>query len=261
MQQWARGTWITPTIVIGQEDGLGFDPDWIQAHMERWTPGALTGGIFMQEQRLGTRHGIVERLAHANLSPREEDIRKAILKIFAGGGRAPSVDEVAEALALPPEGVLAGFRKLEAHDLIVWTEDEARILSAYPFSGDPTVHQVLLHGGKSLYAMCAIDALGIPFMLGQGASIRSTCFFCGKPVRVEVQKGVLEKIEPPTAVVWFSERRGCCVAEARCPLINFFCHEGHLQAWLATSPDERGSGLSMLEALEVGKATFGQLLK
>jgi len=215
----------------------------------------------MQQRRVGTRNGIVERLARARLTPEENDMRKAILKLFAASGRAPSVSEVAQALNLPPERVLTGLRTLAAHDVIVWAEDEARIVSAYPFSGVPTAHQVFSDGDRPLYAMCAIDALGIPFMLGQGTSIRSTCFFCGKPVSVEVQEGVLEKIEPPTTVVWFSERGGCCVAEARCPLINFFCHEGHLQVWLATSPDERGRGLSMLEALEVGKATFGELLR
>lgn len=214
----------------------------------------------MQERRIGTRHGIVERLARANLSRREDAIRKAILKIFAEGGRAPSVDEVVQALALPPEDVLAGFRKLAAHDLIVWMADEARILAASPFSGVPTAHQVRIHGDTPLYAMCAIDALGIPYMLGQRASIRSACFFCGKPVRVEVQERVLEKTDPPTIGVWFSEREGCCVAEARCPLRNFFCHESYLQAWHATIPDERGSGLSIVEALERGKAMFGELL-
>jgi hypothetical protein len=89
---------------------------------------------------------------------------------------------------------------------------------------------VLTDAGKALYAMCAIDALGIPFMLGQGASIRSACFFCQQPVRVDITGGLLQRAHPSTSIVWFSERDGCCVAEARCPLMNFFCNEGHLQA-------------------------------
>jgi hypothetical protein len=83
--------------------------------------------------------------------------------------------EVAHALARPVGEVLEGVRKLATADLLVWMEDEARIISAYPFSGVPTAHQVLIGGRNLLYAMCAIDALGIPFMLGQGARIRSTC--------------------------------------------------------------------------------------
>jgi hypothetical protein len=215
----------------------------------------------MTERHQGTGNSTVERLARAALSPEENALRKAILTAFAEKGSAPSVHEVAHTLALPVEDVLEGFRKLAAYDLIVWREDEARILSAYPFSGVPTAHQVLIDGYTLLYAMCAIDALGVPFMLVQGASIRSTCFFCQQPVTVEVHGGSLQGAFPLTTVVWFSERDGCCVAEARCPLMNFFCHEGHLHAWLATSPGERGTSFSVREAVDVGKAVFGELLR
>jgi hypothetical protein len=113
------------------------------------------------------------------------------------------VHEVAHTLARPVEDVLEGFRKLAAYDLIVWREDEARLLSAYPCSGVPTAHQVLIDGHTRLYAMCAIDALGIPFMLGQGARIRSACFFCQQPVTVDVHGGSLQGAFPLTTVVWF----------------------------------------------------------
>jgi hypothetical protein len=214
----------------------------------------------MTEPRQGTRNTTVESLARAALSPEENDLRKAILTAFAEEGSAPSVHEVAHTLARPVGEVLAGCRKLAAYDLMVWKEDEARIVSAYPFSGIPTAHQVLIDGHNRLYAMCAIDALGIPFMLGQRARIQSTCFFCQQPVTVEVHGGSLQEVFPPTTVVWFSERDGCCVAEARCPLMNFFCHKGHLHAWLTTSQDEWGEALSVREALDIGKATFGELL-
>jgi hypothetical protein len=36
MRRKAQGTWMTPTIVIGQEVGLGFDPEWIQARMGKY---------------------------------------------------------------------------------------------------------------------------------------------------------------------------------------------------------------------------------
>ena len=31
----AGGTWITPTVVIGTEVGLGFDPEWIKARVHQ----------------------------------------------------------------------------------------------------------------------------------------------------------------------------------------------------------------------------------
>jgi hypothetical protein len=42
--------------------------------------------------------------------------------------------------------------------------------------------------------------------------------------------------------------------------MNFFCDEGHLHAWRATSLDEPGSRLNLMEALDVGKTAFGRLL-
>ncbi len=214
----------------------------------------------MQEQRVGKRNNIAERLRRAGLNPQEHTVRKAILTAFAAGGKAPSVEELADTLGLPLAAVLEVCRTLAAYDLMVWKDDETHIISAYPFSGLPTSHQVRIGGQTTLYAMCAIDALGIPFMLSHGACIRSACFFCHQPVTVDIDGGLLRSAHPSTIVVWSSERDGSCVAEARCPLVNFFCDTRHLRAWRATSPQERGASLSIMEALEVGKAAFGALL-
>src|SRR2546425_4155055 len=214
----------------------------------------------MKGQRVRTRNSIAERLSSAGLSPQEDAVRKAILTAFANEGKAPSVPQLAPALGLPLAPVLAACRTLAAHDLIVWREDERQIVSAYPFSGVPTAHHVRLPGRPTLYAMCAIDALGIPFMLCHGARIRSACFFCHQPVSVETDGGLLQRAAPSTLVVLVSEQEGTCVAEARCPLMNFFCDEGHLHAWRSTAPQETGTSLSVTEAIEAGKAAFGELL-
>src|SRR5262245_36793335 len=149
-------------------------------------------GDSMTEPCPGTRNSTIERLAQAAVRPAENDLRKAIFTAFVNGGSAPSVQEIAHGLARPAGEVLAGVRKLAAYDLIVWMEDAARLVSAYPFSGVPTAHHVLIDGHPMLYAMCAIDALGIPFMLGQGAKIRSRCFCCQHPVMVDVHGGALQ---------------------------------------------------------------------
>lgn len=214
----------------------------------------------MQEQRAGRKNRIVERLSSAGLRPQEDDVRKAILRAFAAAGTAPSVRELAHRLGLPVEPVIAACRTLAACDLIVWKDETRHILSAYPFSGVPTAHQVLLAEHTASYAMCAIDALGIPFMLGQAARVRSACFFCHMPVTVEIDGSVLHRAHPATIVVWDSDQDGSCVAEVRCPLMNFFCHEEHLRQWRATAPQEQGTRLSLTEALELGKAAFGALL-
>ncbi len=213
-----------------------------------------------QEHQRKSRKNIAERLSSAGLNPQEDAVRKAILTAFAASGKAPGVQDLVHALGLPLASVLAACRPLAAADLIVWQDDKAHIVSAYPFSGSQTAHEVLLAGHTRRYAMCAIDALGMPCMLGQGARIRSTCYFCGMPVTVDIADGLLQGVSPSTLAVWHSEQEGCCVAEVRCPVMNFFCEEAHLQAWHVTSPQEHGSSLSVLAALEVGKAAFGTLL-
>jgi hypothetical protein len=216
------------------------------------------GDVMQEHQR--QRRNVAERLSSAGLSLQEDTVRKAILTAFADEGKAPSVQDLAHTLGLPHAPVLAACRTLAAADLIVWQDDTTHIVSAYPFSGNQTAHQVLMGGHTTRYAMCAIDALGIPFMLGQGAHIRSVCFFCQTPVTVDIVEGLLQGASPSTLVVWLSEEDGRCVAEVRCPVMNFFCEEAHLRAWHASSSQERGRSLRVLEALELGKAAFGVLL-
>jgi hypothetical protein len=203
---------------------------------------------------------IAERLSRAGLTPQEDTVRKAILQAFADEGYVPSLQELARALGLPLASVLASCRTLAAADLIIWQDEQTHIVSAYPFSGSQTAHEVLLAGYMRRYALCAIDALGMPCMLGQAARIRSTCYVCHTPVTVDIAEGLLQGASPSTLAVWLSEQDGCCVAEVRCPVMNFFCEEAHLQAWHTTAPQERGRSLTVVEALEAERATFGALL-
>ena len=172
----------------------------------------------MQEHQREGSTSIVARLSRAGLSLQEDAVRKAILKAFADDGHAPSVQDLAHTLRVPLASVLGGACcTLAASDLIVWQDATTHIVSAYPFSGSPTAHQVLLGGHATRYAMCAIDAWGIPFMLGRGARINSACFFCHTPVTVDIAGGLLHRAFPLTLVVWLSEREGCCVAEGALP--------------------------------------------
>jgi hypothetical protein len=44
MRQKAQGTWVVPTIVIGEEVGLGFDPEWIQTQVAKYMERGLLEG-------------------------------------------------------------------------------------------------------------------------------------------------------------------------------------------------------------------------
>src|SRR5687768_931026 len=100
----------------------------------------------MHEHQRERHNGIAERLSSAGLSPQEDAVRKAILTAFADTGKAPSVQELARVLGLPLASVFGACRILAAADLIVWQDEKAHIVSAYPFSGSQTAHEVLLRG-------------------------------------------------------------------------------------------------------------------
>ncbi|MHA4854887.1 organomercurial lyase [Rhodococcus sp. MSC1_016] len=48
---------------------------------------------------------------------------------------------------------------------VIRLDPAGRITSAYPFSASPTLHRASIGGGSTVYAMCAVDALGISAML------------------------------------------------------------------------------------------------
>jgi hypothetical protein len=62
--------------------------------------------------------------------------------------------------------------KLAAEDLVHF-DDNGEVRVAYPFSGRPRGHRVLIDGRRWVEAMCAIDALGIAPMLGLPVEISS----------------------------------------------------------------------------------------
>ncbi len=85
-------------------------------------------------------------------------------------------------------------------------------------------------------------------------------YFCDTPVTDDLAHSLLQEASPSTRVVWLSKQDACCVAEVRCPVMNCLCEEAHLQAGHPTTLQERGRSLTVLEALEVGRAAFSALL-
>ena len=205
---------------------------------------------------------VARRLAQAKLSDVEDRARRYILRHFAVNGRAPGLAGLQRELRLPSdEDAVAILTKLDAADLIVYEPATASITAAYPFSGKPTGHRVEV-GNRTLHALCAIDALGIPFMLDAPGVIRSECFWCHAPVRVHVEGGGIAMHWPASVVAWYPEKDSCgCTATSRCVLINFFCSEDHLGAWRKANPREEGTALNLQEAVEAGRMIFGELLR
>lgn len=150
------------------------------------------------------------------------------------------------------------MRELAAEDLIA-VDGEGRLTAAYPFSPTPTPHLVSL-GRVDVYAMCAIDALGMPFMLGTDAVITSTDPRTGEPVRVTIVGGVVT-FQPPEAVVVYAATAATGRSvDVCCSTINFFASAGSAQAWLAARPALAATLLDQDKAVTMGRDIFEPLL-
>ena len=203
---------------------------------------------------------VADRLRAACLSAQEEHVRRHILWTFASG-ETPRATTLATKCRIPTVRIRQILRRLTALDLLLGNATGETVLAAYPFSATPTPHRVRLIG-REVFALCAVDALGIPAMLQEGAGISSQCGHCESAVEIQARPEQVTRYLPPEAVVWFPSSEGdCCpVAQSRCPNISFFCTSDHLEAWRKANGQPAGVVLSLLEAFEAGRAIFGSLL-
>jgi Alkylmercury lyase len=84
------------------------------------------------------------------------------------------------ALAASP----AAIDELDTRDLVYVSGGQ--VVLAYPWSGTPTAFVTVLADGRERWACCAIDALGIPAMLGQPVTVRASCHHCGERLELAV---------------------------------------------------------------------------
>lgn len=78
---------------------------------------------------------------------------------------------------------------------------EGKINFVYPVSALPTNHRVTLIDGRTLHAMCAVDALGVAFTFKQDTKISSQCSHCGETITVEIQHEKIVELHPASTHV------------------------------------------------------------
>ena len=125
----------------------------------------------------------------------ELEVKLAVYRHFAETGAAPSCDQVAGKVGISAAEVVQAYHRLRAQRVLVLQDDGQSILMAPPFSGIATQHLVQADG-RSYFANCAWDALGIPAALQQPATIHSRCEQSMEPLRLEVG------VEGPAICEW-----------------------------------------------------------
>ena len=117
-------------------------------------------------------------------------IRTHLYASFVADGHAPTVAETGEALGLAAEDVAEAYRRLHDGHSLVLRPGTTEIRMLNPFSAVETPHRVKA-GGRSWFANCAWDALGIPAALHADGAVSSECPDCGESLELEVRDGEL----------------------------------------------------------------------
>lgn len=203
------------------------------------------------------------RGGRGRIAPADRGLRavhQAVLRSFVHTGVAPDLPSLAQHAA--PFEVSQVLAELADGDFLC-LDPGGQITAAYPFSALPTWHRVRVTGEATVFAMCAIDALGISAMTGVPVVIESADPSTGAPVTVHVDQDS-SAWDPATAVVYVGRTGGQCAgpsASVCCGYMNFFATRGAASAWAACHPDITGGILSEARALQVGIGIFGQLLR
>jgi hypothetical protein len=217
------------------------------------TPGvrAALDAAAIPSSKIGPRR-------HERLTERERELYFWVLRRFASSGRPTGKDtrETAERLGLDANSAL---ETLAAQDL-VHLDRTGEIVVAYPFSGRPTGHRVVFAGGNELHAMCAIDALGIAPMFDEAIEIVSQDPLTGERIEVDLTPAGTGSWRPEDAVVVCGASGSGESCSSCCPVLNFFASRQNGERWLAGRLDVRGYVMTMDEAIEAGRAVFGDAL-
>ncbi|MGW5063295.1 organomercurial lyase [Streptomyces sp. NPDC004096] len=186
-------------------------------------------------------------------------VQQAVLRHFAATGAAPSAGDLHAVAATHGRTVIEALTDLAAEDFLT-LDDHGSIRAAYPFSGAPTRHRVRLAGGIEAWSMCAVDALGIPDMLGTDAVITSTDPVTGDTITVTSTQGRMTW-HPTTAVVYIGQR-SCTgpAADVACGALNFFTSPHTARSWAEQHPDYTGKVVDQAQAEALGRYIFGSLL-
>ena len=135
-------------------------------------------------------------------------VKMHIYQTVAETTSLPGAAKVAEAMEHPLADVQEAYEMLAGQRLLVLEpDDRSRIRMAPPFSGIETSILVRV-AGKSYYANCSWDALGIIAALHQDADVVANCASSSEPLAIHVRQGRVEAVDciahfaVPAALWW-----------------------------------------------------------
>ena len=115
-------------------------------------------------------------------------IRHFVYNHFADAAHPPGVDVTAEHFNISAEEAGEYYKELNNRHAFFLEPNTLNVRMAWPFSAVPTNFKVHAHG-KTYYANCAWDMLGIPVVLRSEAVMEGVCTESNETVQLEVKDG------------------------------------------------------------------------
>jgi len=141
----------------------------------------------------------------ARRARRDDPVLRTIWRQFIEGGGPVALEATGALLGTATEVVRERAVVLDEADLIGLDGDLVRL--AYPFTSGPNEFEVILAGGATRYACCAIDALGVAPMIGTPATLRARCHQSGTSLVFEVDPVTGPRAASAGSLVWVERGR------------------------------------------------------
>jgi alkylmercury lyase len=193
------------------------------------------------------------RELEAGLPPLTDDQRRlagAAARQLAREAKPLDTARLAPSLGRPEREVEEGIASLPW----VVRDDRDRVVGLWGLTLIETPHRLRIVGGD-LFAFCAMDALYLPFLLGERIGIESTCPTTGQPITLTVSPDGLGDVSPAGAAVSVRIPAEGFTAEAiqvienACHFVHFFASERAAEQW--TAERDRTSVVSIQDAFEL----------
>ncbi|MEW6085810.1 MAG: organomercurial lyase [Chloroflexota bacterium] len=120
-------------------------------------------------------------------------VRAFVYQRFVDTTFSPSVDETARWFEIEFEEAVELYRELHNRHAFYLDPETLTVRMAWPFSAIPTDFKVHANG-KTYFANCAWDMLGIPAALHTDAVIEAVCTESNKLVQLEIKDGQVANV-------------------------------------------------------------------
>ena len=181
-----------------------------------------------------------------------KDLQKASLYIYRAlaNGKSISFASIAEHLGTPVEKAsrLLNLVPQSAIEL----DDDGHIIGFVGLSLAPTAHRFETTE-RSLYTWCVFDALFLPSLIEQAATLHTTCPNSHTDIEIKVTSSTVAAIAPDSPVMSLTktDTKSCCkdLRGAFCDQVNIFADQAAFDEWRLDRSDAISVSLSQAFSL------------